>query len=284
MVIVDDAAMRHCGTHCIIPDPVMEQQSLMRILRGIVHDEAVIDHRSPVIPMRAVGDEPDAVELLDLLLHSLVDGQDIAVARACIHRSEHLGIVHDMPRIEERDPVLIPFLAVFGAAVHGIVSAADIEHDLHLLLRHRLPSLAYEVHERARLVESDDVLDYRLGLGLIEEPQDRRLYRLHDLPAGCKAGREIGEQEGPEEPCLRQRDHPERRLGDDAKRSLASDEDLIEIRSSRMLGNGKRIDDRPIGQDDLEAHALIVDLPILRACDSDAPVRKGASDRTACKA
>ena len=56
----------------------------------MIHDEAVVDHGAPLVPVRAVRDEADIGEVgLDGVLHGPVDLLDMGEVGNGVHGAEH---------------------------------------------------------------------------------------------------------------------------------------------------------------------------------------------------
>ena len=83
---------------------------------------------------------------------------------------------------------------------------------------------------------------------------------------------------------LRQLKKTEGCLGDDAQCSLRADEDLVQVGACCMLGYGKCVDNVSVGENDLHAHALIIDLAVLGGKNTDSAVSQSAANGAAGKA
>ena len=161
---------------------------------------------------------------------------------------------------------------------------ADVEHYLHFNVDDALDTLESKVHEVALFLDADNLLDDGDGLGLVEKTHDGGLYLLHDVAPGFQTGGHSREEESAVLAALGLLVETERRLGDDAECALGADEYLVEIGAGCMFGNGQCVYDVAVRENDLHAHAHVVDLAVLGGENTYAAVAERAADGAAGQA
>ena len=284
---MEDAAVGQGCPDAGVPDPVVQTQGFLGILGGIVDDEAGVVHGAPLIPVRAVGNEPDAVfteAVLHGVLHGPVDLLDVVVGRHGVQGAEHLGQIHDVVGVEEGDPVFKPLFAVLVAQILGVVLLGNGQDDFLLRFHDLFVALQGQVHEGALLGKADDLLDNGDSLRLVEQADDGGLYRLDDFPAGLIAGVDVGEQEGVVGSDLGLLDDLELGLGHDAQGALGAHKEGNQVGAAGMLGHGQGIDNVAVGQSHFQRQAHIIHFAVLGGQNADAVVGQRAAHGAAGQA